>query len=93
MCLALPARVLSKGLDGADLDAVVEVGGVRKSVSLALVPEAEVGDYVIVHVGYAIGRLDAQEAEQTLALFGELARLQADEDLAAAGRPDGAPAS
>lgn len=45
----------------------------RKSVSLALVPEARIGDYVIVHVGHAIGLLDADEAERTLALFAELA--------------------
>jgi len=69
MCLALPARVLS--LDGGD-QAVVELGGVRKSINVALVPEARVGDYVIVHVGHAIGVLDAHEAEQTLALLAQL---------------------
>ena len=52
--------------------AVVEIGGVRKTVSLALVPEACVGEYVIVHVGFAIGRLDAAEAERTLALIAEI---------------------
>jgi len=69
MCLALPARVLS--LDAAD-QAVVELGGVRKSVNVALVPEAQVGDYVIVHVGHAIGVIDPLEAEQTLALLAQL---------------------
>jgi hydrogenase expression/formation protein HypC len=54
-------------------NAVVELGGVRKLVSVALTPEAQVGDYVIVHVGHAIGMLDADEAERTLALFAELA--------------------
>ena len=58
-------------LDGDQ--ALVDLAGVRKPVSLALVPDAAVGDYVIVHVGHAIGRLDAAEAERTLALFGELA--------------------
>jgi hydrogenase expression/formation protein HypC len=70
MCLALPARVLAL-LEGDQ--AVIELGGVRKTISIALVPEAAVGDYVIVHVGHAIGRIDADEAERTLALFAELA--------------------
>jgi hydrogenase expression/formation protein HypC len=70
MCLALPARVVE--LHDAD-NAVVELGGVRKTVSVALTPEAKVGDYVIVHVGHAIGLLDAEEAEKTLALFAEMA--------------------
>lgn len=51
---------------------VVDLGGVRKPVSLALVPEAVVGDYVIVHVGFAIGLVDPEEAARTLALFDEL---------------------
>lgn len=75
MCLALPARVVS--LEGAD-QAIVDLGGVRKQVSVALVPMAVVGDYVIVHVGHAIGMLDPEEADRTLALFGELAALQAE---------------
>lgn len=73
MCLALPARVVS--LTEGSTDAVVDLGGVRKSISIALVPEARIGDYVIVHVGHAIGMIDPEEAERTLALFGELAAL------------------
>lgn len=73
MCLALPARVISR--DG-EL-ATVDLAGVRKSISVALTPDAEVGDYVIVHVGYAIGRMDPIEAERTLALFAEAAALSA----------------
>ncbi|MBK1615134.1 hydrogenase formation protein HypC [Rubrivivax gelatinosus] len=69
MCLALPALVVERR-DGDE--ALVDLGGVRKSVSLALVPEAVPGDYVIVHVGFAIGRLDPEEAARTLALFAEL---------------------
>lgn len=76
MCLAIPAKLVS--LDGADL-ATVDLGGVRKQVSVTLVPEAHVGDYVIVHVGHAIGKIDPAEAERTLALFGELAQAQARE--------------
>ncbi len=71
MCLALPARIVA--LVGAD-SAIVDMGGVRKQVSIALVPGVNAGDYVIVHVGYAIGTLDEDEAQATLALFAELAR-------------------
>jgi hydrogenase expression/formation protein HypC len=71
MCLALPARVVT--LLEAE-QAVVDLGGVRKQISIALVPEARVGDYAIVHVGHAIGLIDPEEAERTLALFAELER-------------------
>ncbi len=70
MCLAVPARV--EALHEFD-QATVEVGGVRSKVSLALIDGVEVGDYVIVHVGHAITRLDVEEAEKSLALFRELA--------------------
>lgn len=80
MCLALPARIVE--IQTAD-QAVVELGGVRKSISVALTPQARVGDYVIVHVGHAIGLLDAEEAEKTLALFAEMtAELSASERVA-----------
>ena len=71
MCLAIPARVVERLENDR---AVVEVGGVRNDISLMLVDGVEVGDYVIVHVGFAITRLDAEEAEKTLALFAEIAR-------------------
>ncbi len=68
MCLAIPARIVEL-LEG---DACrVDLGGVRKEVSLALVDDATVGDYVIVHVGFALSKLDPEEAERTLALFAE----------------------
>ncbi|MFZ5512470.1 HypC/HybG/HupF family hydrogenase formation chaperone [Tepidimonas aquatica] len=68
MCLAIPARVV----EIAEKDqAIVDLGGVRKDVSLALVEDVQVGDYVIVHVGYALTRLDPEEAEKTLALMAE----------------------
>lgn len=66
MCLAVPARVCA--LESGER-AQVELGGIRRSISVALTPEVRVGDYVIVHVGYAIGVLDTEEAEQTLALL------------------------
>jgi hydrogenase expression/formation protein HypC len=69
MCLALPARVVSIH-DSGDL-ATVEVGGVRKEVSLALLDETRVDDYVLIHVGYALNRISEEEAQITLALFAE----------------------
>jgi len=73
MCLALPARIVALA-DGEQ--ALVELGGVRKSVSVALTPGVAVGDYVIVHVGHAIGVVDPEEAERTLALFAEMAAME-----------------
>lgn len=76
MCLAIPARV-AELLPG---DAArVELGGVLKEISLALVDEVAVGDYVIVHVGYALNRLDPEEAANTLKLFAELGQLPTDD--------------
>ena len=69
MCLALPCRIVE--LRGAD-QALIDVAGVGKEISLALVEDVAVGDYVIVHVGYALTRLDPEGAEKTLALFAEL---------------------
>ena len=69
MCLAVPVRVVE--LAGAEM-AVVDLGGVRKEISLALVEDVRVGDYVILHVGYALQKLDVDEAERTLALFREI---------------------
>jgi hydrogenase expression/formation protein HypC len=63
------------------LDAIVDLGGVRKAISIELVPEAQVDDYVIVHVGHAIGLVDADEAARTLALFAELEISQSQETL------------
>jgi hydrogenase expression/formation protein HypC len=71
MCLAVPALVVERV---ADDEAMIDAGGVRKRVSLALVPEAKAGDYVIVHAGYAISQLDPDEAESTLALFAQIER-------------------
>lgn len=68
MCLAVPARVVELLEDDR---AVVTLGGVRTTVSLALVEGVVLDDYVIVHVGYALTRLDPDEAERTLALLAE----------------------
>ncbi|HJW25381.1 MAG TPA: HypC/HybG/HupF family hydrogenase formation chaperone [Rhodocyclaceae bacterium] len=69
MCLAIPAQVIE--LRDGD-NAVVDLAGVRKEISLSLVEGVQVGDYVIVHVGYALNKLDPEEAEKTLALFAEM---------------------
>lgn len=69
MCLAIPARV--EQLVDQD-QAIVDLGGVQKQISTALLESVAVGDYVIVHVGYALNRLDPVEAEKTLQLFAEL---------------------
>jgi hydrogenase expression/formation protein HypC len=79
MCLAVPGKILS--IEGEDFarSARVSFGGIVKEVSLAYVPEAAVGDYAIVHVGFAISLLDEQEALRTfdyLKLMGELAELE-----------------
>lgn len=70
MCLAIPAQIVDLL---PDQQAIVELDGIRKRISSTLTPEADIGDYVIVHVGYAIGMLDPDEAKQTLRLFEELA--------------------
>jgi hydrogenase expression/formation protein HypC len=75
MCLALPARVVE--LLGND-EAIVDLDGVRKQISLAMVDDVAVDDYVIIHVGFALQKLDIEEAEATLALFRELAHNAAD---------------
>lgn len=74
MCLAFPARVIE--LSG-ESDAVIDLDGVHKTISLALVDDVAVGDYVIVHVGFALQKLDEAEALATLALFREIGVLEA----------------
>ena len=73
MCLALPAQVVE--ISGNDLG-VVDLGGVRKEVSLALIDDVAIGDYVIIHVGYALTKLDPEEAAKTLALFEEMGTVE-----------------
>jgi hydrogenase expression/formation protein HypC len=68
MCLAIPARVIDLPEPGM---ALVDVGGVQKRISLALVDDVACGDYVIVHVGYALTKLDPAEARRTLEVFAE----------------------
>ena len=73
MCLAIPARVIELT---ADDNAIVDLSGVKKEISLALVDDVKAGDYVIVHVGYALNKLDEDEAQKTLAAFAEMGLLE-----------------
>jgi hydrogenase expression/formation protein HypC len=66
MCLGIPAQIVSLGEDGL---ATAEVSGVRREVSTALVPEAKEGEWVLVHVGFALHTIDEDEAARTLALL------------------------
>ena len=72
MCLAIP--VLIKSIE--DKEAEVEIGGITCHISLWLTPEARVGDYALVHTGYAINILDQKEAEETLRLLEEIAEAE-----------------
>ena len=69
MCLAIPMMLKERN----ELEGVVELDGVRRTISLMLLPDAEVGEHVLIHAGYAIGSVNADEAEQTLALLREYA--------------------
>ncbi|MBZ5579891.1 MAG: HypC/HybG/HupF family hydrogenase formation chaperone [Acidobacteriia bacterium] len=76
MCLAVPGRILeAEEYDGSRI-AKVQFGGITRPVLLNFVPEAQVGDYVVVHVGFAISRLDAAEAERTFQLLEEMGLLE-----------------
>ncbi len=69
MCLALPARIIS--MDSTTDMATVALGEVRREVSLALVQDVDINDYVLIHVGYALNKVSEEEAEKTLDLFAE----------------------
>ena len=72
MCLAVPGKIESVQEENDVRTGVVSFGGISKEVSLALVPEAGVGDYVIVHVGFAISKVNEQAAQESLALLEEM---------------------
>ncbi|HIJ22517.1 MAG: HypC/HybG/HupF family hydrogenase formation chaperone [Gammaproteobacteria bacterium] len=74
MCLALPIQIIEISDD--QQNATVSLDGIRKEISLALVEGVEVGNYVLLHVGYALSKVDEAEAEKTLALFAEMGTLE-----------------
>jgi hydrogenase expression/formation protein HypC len=71
MCLAVPVKVVS--IEGNDAE--VEIGGVKRRVSIVLTPEARIGDYVLLHTGYAINVINEAEAQETLKILEEMANL------------------
>lgn len=72
MCLGIPGKIVETTDAGLMRMGMVDFGGVTREVSLAYVPEAQVGDYVVVHVGFAISRLDEEEAQESLRLLAEV---------------------
>jgi len=71
MCLAIPVKLVSKeGSKGW-----VEIGGTRREVSLAVLPEAKIGDYVLIHAGFAISKIEEREAEELLELLSRAAKV------------------
>ena len=74
MCLAIPAEVIS--IDSTKDTAVVSLAGVKKEISLALVQDVNEGDYVLIHVGYALSKISPEEAQKTLELFAEAGLLE-----------------
>lgn len=79
MCLAVPAKVIA--VDGSV--AVVDIGGNRREANLVLLPGVAIGDYVLVHAGFAISKYEPEDAEETLRVLVEAARLVAEADAAA----------
>ena len=69
MCLAVPAQIVER----EDMVATVDVGGVRRQVSMLLLPEAKIGDYVLIHAGFAMQQIDEEEAKLTWSLLQEMA--------------------
>jgi hydrogenase expression/formation protein HypC len=80
MCLAIPGKILSMGGDAFMRTGRVSFGGIVKEVNLAYIPEATVGEYVLVHAGFAISTLDAQEAESVFAYLQQLEGIEEDGD-------------
>ena len=92
MCLAVPGRITSiQGEDPLSRCGRIDFGGVFKEASLAFVPEAKVGEYVIVHAGFALSRLDEKEAQQVFQYLNEMQELGAAEEANAESKSNSAP--
>jgi hydrogenase expression/formation protein HypC len=87
VCLAIPGKLLTKTEEDGMLCGRVEFGGIVRPACLDFLPEAEVGEYVLVHVGFAISRIDEEEAQATLAYLEQLGALQAELGTPERGRP------
>ena len=75
MCLAIPGRIVEM-VDEENRIAKVEIGGVRRGVNVGMLDDIKIGDYVLVHVGFAMSKVDEQQAEETLRLLQELGSYQ-----------------
>jgi hydrogenase expression/formation protein HypC len=93
MCLGIPGKVVEISNDGPLRMGKIDFGGVRKEACLAYVPEVAIGDYVIVHVGFAISRLDEDEALKTLELLRMMDEDAVAMELGSMFAPDDAPAT
>jgi hydrogenase expression/formation protein HypC len=89
MCLGIPGKVIEIRDDGPMLMGLVDFGGVRKEACLAYVPEIAIGDYVIIHVGFAISQLDEEEALKTLELLRMIDEDAVEMELGSMFAPDG----
>jgi hydrogenase expression/formation protein HypC len=87
MCLGIPGRITQITDTGFLRMGVVDFGGVTREVCLSYVPEAGVGEYVIVHVGFAINRLDEEEAMETLRVLREMGGVEEELGMDPVGRP------
>lgn len=76
MCLAIPGKVVSISGNGFEREATIDFGGARKKANLSFTPEADIGDYVLVHVGFAISRIDESKAESIFQLVEEIDGLE-----------------
>ncbi len=83
MCLAVPGKIVDKRDERGTVMATIDFDGVRKDICLAYLPDIEIGDYAIVHAGFAISRVDEASALETLRMFEELGVL--DEELGVTG--------
>ncbi len=79
MCLAVPGKLMETQVIGDSRLGVVQFGGIKRQVFLDFVPEAQTGDYVLVHVGFAISRLDEEEAHRTYELLERIGMLETED--------------
>jgi len=79
MCLAVPGKLIETSSISDSRLGVVQFGGIKRSVFLDFVPEAQTGDYVLVHVGFAISRLDEEEAQRTYQLLERIGMLETED--------------
>ena len=91
MCLAIPGKIVEATDVGLSRIAKVQFGEVSRQVYLDLVPEAQPGDYVLVHVGFAISRLEEEEAQRTFDLLRQMEEAQREEEAEAGREKQGAP--